>query len=364
MRKVVVVEDPRAADGREVVAALDYLLRGVASGATPFELENRCAATGPFSAGAAVDRFARARRHLPDSAAGPAARSTPGPLGVLHTPGLNCSPSNQRTLDHISDLVARRGGTIRWIRADEPEAVSEIGALFIRDDTSIMNHTVEFARRAAARGIPVIDTPEVIERCADKALEAELFAARGLPTPRTLLLHAGNAGEVAEQLGYPFVLKRVDGSWSHDVWRIDGPADLDRRLPQVLDGRLLAVAQEYVPTPFDWRVAVLNGELLFAARYHAVPGHWQVARWDGDNLLDSGRTEAVPLGELPEEIGVLALAAANAVGEGLFGVDIKPTDRGPLLIEVNDCVDLDVGCEDGAQGDIIYQRILNHLGRP
>ncbi len=366
MPRLVVSEERVGAPGELVASPLEYLLSERWNREAGWEILNICSGDGPFGARGCVVRFARARAHtLPGLPAAPSpARTTPtqGPLGVLHTPDLPCGPSTAQTLAHLERLAGARGVAIRWLRADQIREVEALGALLIRDDTSILNHTLRFARRAAELGIPVIDRPEAIELASDKALMAQRFAARGLPTPDTLLLHAGNAAEIVDALGYPFVLKRVDGSWSHAVWRVDGPEDLARKLPVALEGRLLAVAQRYTPTPFDWRVGVLDGELFFAARYHAVPGHWQVAAWDGDRLLASGRTEALPLAELPAEVGALALEATAVFGAGLYGVDLKPGPRGPLLIEVNDCVDLDLGCEDAAEGDRVYHRLLDALG--
>lgn len=364
MQSIVVVEDARAVEGQAAVGALDYLLNPAYAAPGAFEVQNDCYASGAFGARAYVDRFAWARQHRLLGAAPPVPRPTRarGPLGVLRTPALDRGPSSAETLAHLEALAAGRGIPIRWLQAHELDRLGEVGALFIRDDTSSLNHTLAFALRAEALGVPVIDASAVIEACADKATEAELFAAHGLPTPLTRLICAANLDAVVSELGFPFVLKRVDGSYSHEVFRVDDAVQLAARLPALLEQRLFAVAQAYRPSAFDWRVATLGGELLFAARYHAVPGHWQVARWEGDTLTGSGRTEAVPLAELPAEVGALALAATRPFGDGLLGVDLKMTDEGPLLIEVNDCVDVDVGLEDASEGDRVYHRILDALG--
>lgn len=309
-----------------------------------------------------VDSFALARGHSGErlKPLKPGVPSARGPLGILYTPDLPRSPSLPETLRHFESIANGRGVEILWLQ--ELDAVDNVGALFVRDSTSSTNHTLAFAARAVARGIPVIDAPEVILACADKALQAEIFAVNGFPTPGTRLPHAGNVGEVVAALGYPFVLKQVDGCWSREVWRIDGAADLALRLPPLLARGFFAVAQVYRPTSFDWRIALLDGEPLFAARYHAVPGHWQVAQWDGDAVIKSGRTEPVSVAALPIAVASLARAAARPFGAGLLGVDLKETDEGLLVIEVNDCIDLDVGCEDGTEGNRVYHRLLDALG--
>lgn len=364
LRRIAVVDDTQDADRRGVVAATDYLLSGAYSAAVCLELRNDCTSAGMFSARAYVDSFALARGHDGGRVKPPklGLPSVHGPLGVLYTPDLPRSPSLPGTLRHFESIAIDRGVEILWLRKDEIDAVDSVGALFVRDNTSSTNHTLAFASRAVAGGIPVIDAPEVILACADKALQAEIFAVNGLPTPGTRLMHAGNVDEVVATLGYPFVLKQVDGCWSREVWRIDGAADLALRLPPLLARGFFAVAQVYRPTSFDWRIAVLDGELLFAARYHTVPGHWQVALWDGDVVIESGRTEPVSIAAVPIAVANLARVAARAFGAGLLGVDLKDTEEGLLVIEVNDCVDLDVGFEDGAEGSRVYHRLLDALG--
>ena len=59
----------------------------------------------------------------------------------------------------------------------------------------------------------------------------------------------------------------------------------------------------------------------------------------------------------------LALRAAGLIGDGLYGVDIKQTDRGPVVIEINDNPNLEVGVEDAVIKDDLYRRLLADLVR-
>ena len=36
------------------------------------------------------------------------------------------------------------------------------------------------------------------------------------------------------------------------------------------------VAQSFLPTEFDWRVGILDGEVLFVCRYYMARRHWQI----------------------------------------------------------------------------------------
>ena len=40
----------------------------------------------------------------------------------------------------------------------------------------------------------------------------------------------------------------------------------------------LFLAQEFLPTDFDWRIGVFGGEPLYACRYLMAGGHWQIIK--------------------------------------------------------------------------------------
>jgi glutathione synthase/RimK-type ligase-like ATP-grasp enzyme len=54
----------------------------------------------------------------------------------------------------------------------------------------------------------------------------------------------------------------------------------------------------------------------------------------------------------------MAVRAADLIGDGLYGVDLKQSGRGVYLVEVNDNPSLDFGYEDGALGDELYTRVM------
>ena len=60
----------------------------------------------------------------------------------------------------------------------------------------------------------------------------------------------------------------------------------------------------------------------------------------------------------PREVIQLALSAANAIGDGLYGVDIKTVNGQHVLMEVNDNPNIDRGVEDAVLGDELYHRIM------
>ena len=53
-----------------------------------------------------------------------------------------------------------------------------------------------------------------------------------------------------------------------------------------------------------------------------------------------------------------AVRAARAIGEGFYGVDIKQTEQGFIVMEVNDNPNLEHGIEDVVGRDEVWVRLL------
>ena len=71
-----------------------------------------------------------------------------------------------------------------------------------------------------------------------------------------------------------------------------------------------------------------------------------------------GDSETIPIERAPADVVKLALKATQAVGDGLYGVDIKRVGDKPVVIEVNDNPNIDVGVEDAVLRDEIYNRVM------
>ena len=56
-----------------------------------------------------------------------------------------------------------------------------------------------------------------------------------------------------------------------------------------------------------------------------------------------------------------ALKAADLIGDGLYGVDLKETADGPVVIEVNDNPSLDSDVEDQVLGEELYLRLIGEF---
>jgi glutathione synthase/RimK-type ligase-like ATP-grasp enzyme len=249
---------------------------------------------------------------------------------------------------------------VEFITKGDLDRLAEYDALLIRATTKIDNFTYRFARRAEQEGMPVIDDPRSMIRCTNKVYLAELMAANGVPTPKTVIVeNVRQADQLGDQLGWPIVLKIPDGSFSRGVFKVENRDALIDRLEALLDDSDLILAQEFVPTSFDWRIGVLDGEPLFACQYLMAKKHWQIVQHDANGkAVKEGTSKTFRLVEAPPLVIETAVKAARLIGHGLYGVDIKETDGRVVVIEINDNPNLDHGYEDAAEKDVVWEKLL------
>ena len=267
------------------------------------------------------------------------------------------APSDESTLRKFKRAGERHGVQYEEIGRDDFESLAEYDALFLRTVTGMNQYSFLFAQRAKSLGIPVIDDPQSTVRCSNKVYLHELFQKAGLPTPRTLTISRKSSLDEVEALGYPMILKQPDGTFSAAVKRVDSREDLQSLTREMFKRSPLLTLQEFRPTDYDWRVGVLDGATLYVCKYYMAKGHWQIVDDSRSGERRFGRVEPVPIADAPEAVKALALNATALIGDGLFGVDIKETEVGPMLIEINDNPDLWPGMEDGAEGDRLWEAI-------
>jgi len=279
-------------------------------------------------------------------------------LAILFDPAETDAPSDEAAIRRFVRAARTLGIEATVIGKDDFGEIAEFDALFLRETTYVNHHTYRFARRAEAEGLVVIDSPRSIVRCTNKVYQAEVFERHGIPCPRTLVVHRDNADRIGKELGFPVVLKRPDSSFSLGVVKAKNAAELARHLEEMLEGSELVVAQEFVPSGFDWRIGVLEGKCLWTCKYHMARGHWQIRGGRSPERPRFGRVEALRPEDVPAEAVALGVRAASLMGNDLYGVDVKQVDGRFLVMEVNDNPSLEAGYEDAVLKDELYLAIM------
>lgn len=285
-------------------------------------------------------------------------------LAILHDPDeKDNAPSNAMALKKFVKAASKVGIAAELITRDDAGSLLEFDALFIRATTFVNHYTYRFAQRAEREGLTVIDDPTSIARCTNKVYLAELLARHKIPIPKTLVVHKANAKDIVPELGLPCVLKKPDSSFSRGVDKVKTQEELDARLAEFFAESELVVAQEFLPTTYDWRIGLIDGRPFFACKYFMAPGHWQIIQQEKQGRGRYGKYETLPVEVAPRKAVQIAQKAAGLIGDGLYGVDVKESEGNFYVIEVNDNPNLDAGCEDDILRDDLYRHVMESFLR-
>jgi glutathione synthase/RimK-type ligase-like ATP-grasp enzyme len=282
-------------------------------------------------------------------------------LAILWDPNEPHKPSNEEALQRFVKTAPLVGLEAELIGPDALERLPEFDALFNRAGPEGIIY--EFLRKADSLGMPVVDDPESVLKCGNKVFMQELMNRHRIATPRTLVVHRGNVDEVVPTLSLPCVLKLPDSGFGLDVVKIESEDSLRKETERFFNKSELLIAQEWLPSDFDWRVGVYDRRPLFVAKYFMAPGHWKVNKIVEGQPVVEGKTEALTIGEAPEQVINTAVRAANLIGRGLYGADLKQVEDRFYLIEVNINPNIDAGNEDQVLGDALYREVLGVFAR-
>ena len=143
-------------------------------------------------------------------------------LAVLYDPNEKTAPSSPASIKHFARIAEKMSVDVEPITKRQLAELAEFDGLFIRETTSIDNHTYRFARRAWQEGMPVIDDPISMIRCTNKVFLMELLQQNQVPTPPTVIVAEDtDLAKAIDELGLPMVVKIPDGSFSRGVHKVE-----------------------------------------------------------------------------------------------------------------------------------------------
>jgi glutathione synthase/RimK-type ligase-like ATP-grasp enzyme len=276
-------------------------------------------------------------------------------------------PREARALDNFRRVSEERGHSFDFMFREDMSGISKYDAMFIRATTDPLFTAYVVSRTAAELGLKVVDDPESIQICGNKIHLYDLFEKHDVARIPTVFvskdeLHHRRFVEVFRTLGKPVVVKAPYTSFSRYVEKVACETsfrDVAKRFLRKSD--MLAV-QAFMPTSFDWRVGVLNREVLYVCKYMMPKGRWKHgAKLRGKPTFVWGRTFSLRRENAPAALKDLALKACDIIGSGLYGVDIKElADGSYVVVEVNDNPSIYAGYEDSRNKDL-YGKIIEYL---
>lgn len=248
------------------------------------------------------------------------------------------------------------------IQQDKPsihykgQNITDIDAIVPRIGSSVTFYGSAIVRQFEVMDVISANPSQAITRSRDKLRCMQILSGAGLGLPITGF--ARNAADVDDLInmvgGAPLVIKLLEGTQGIGVVL----AETRKAASSVIEafyglGNNILI-QEYIKEAkgADIRAFVVDGKVVGAMKRTAKEGEFR------SNLHRGGTAEIIKLTKKEREA---AIAAAKAMGLTVAGVDMLPSDRGPLILEVNSSPGLE-GIET-ATGKNIAAEIIRYLER-
>jgi len=247
-------------------------------------------------------------------------------------------------LDHRKCYVGIKQGkpSIHYNGQD----VSDIDAIIPRIGASVTFYGSAIVRQFEVMGVVSANPSQAITRSRDKLRCMQILSGAGIGLPVTGF--AKNTHDVDDLIkmvgGAPLVIKLLEGTQGIGVVL----AETKKAASSVIEaffglGNNILI-QEFIKESkgTDIRVFVVDGKVVGAMKRTAKEGEFR------SNLHRGGTAELIKLSKAERET---ALKAAQELGLTVCGVDMLPSDRGPLVLEVNSSPGLE-GIEKATGKDV------------
>ena len=204
-----------------------------------------------------------------------------------------------------------------------------------------------------ANGVNVVNSSQVAERCGDKYVTSQILVREGIPTPRVIMaFDEESALAAAEEIGYPFVLKPVVGSWGRLLAKVEdrsaAEAFIEHKATLGVTHQVFYL-QEYVHKPGrDIRAFVVGDETICAI--YRTSENWIT------NTARGGIASNCPLNS---DLVEICQQTARAIGGGLLAIDLFETTNSLVVNEVNHTMEFRNSIE--TTGVNIPQRMVEYV---
>lgn len=171
---------------------------------------------------------------------------------------------------------------------------------------------------------------QALLRSRDKLRSLQILSRAGLGLPKTVFTnYSRSVTDIIDSVGGPpLIIKLLEGTQGLGVVLADNRKAASSVIEAFHNLKARIIVQEFVKEAkgSDIRAFVVNGEVVAAMKRQAPEGEFR------SNVHRGGTAEPYKLNRLERST---AIKAAKAMGLHVAGVDMLPSSRGPLIMEVN-----------------------------
>ncbi|MGQ8338430.1 30S ribosomal protein S6--L-glutamate ligase [Sunxiuqinia sp. A32] len=261
---------------------------------------------------------------------------------------------DMQIVDHSKcDLVIEKKKPSVIFRGNHLEGVD---AVIPRIGASVTFYGTAVVRQFEMMKVFTAVESQALVRSRDKLRSLQILSRAGLGLPKTVFTnYSRNVKDIIDSVGgAPVVIKLLEGTQGLGVVL----AETENAAESVIEAfnglKARVIIQEFIKEAkgSDIRAFVVDGVVVGAMKRQAKKGEFR------SNLHRGGSAEVYQLSEDEENA---ALKAARVMGLGVAGVDMLPSEHGPLILEVNSSPGLE-GIEE-ATGTDIARSIIRYVER-
>ena len=233
-----------------------------------------------------------------------------------------------RIIDHMEcDLLIEKG---QFKVVYNEEILPKPDFIIPRIGSSVTFYGSTVVRHFEQMGVQTLNDSIAILNSRDKFRSSQFLAANDIQIPTTYfsndLFYAKKI--VQSKLGYPFIIKVLEGTQGLGVYKVKDEAGATETLSHFMEKKSKIILQEYIEefSGKDLRVFVVGSKIVATMMRIAGGDDFR------SNLHRGGRGEKV---ELTPDEKEMAIKSVKALNLQVAGVDILRSKKGPMVIEVN-----------------------------
>jgi ribosomal protein S6--L-glutamate ligase len=224
-------------------------------------------------------------------------------------------------------LIGPQGASVYY----NGQSLDAIEGIIPRVGSSVTNVGASVVSQFELMGVPTTTRAEALLRARNKMRSLQHVSAKGFPTPLTVMAggKTQDAGAFAEMVGgFPLVVKPLEGTHGVGVMLVASYEKLVSTLDMFERFGQPVLIQEFIREAegADIRAIVIDGEIAATMQRRAKPGEFR------SNLHRGGMAEKI---ELSWEDRQFIREIAKAMELDVAGIDLLPSKRGLLVMEVN-----------------------------
>jgi ribosomal protein S6--L-glutamate ligase len=206
----------------------------------------------------------------------------------------------------------------------------QLDAIIPRIGTSVTETGIAVINHFELMGVVSPTSAQALKTARDKLRSLQILTQHKIPVPRTIMIGANESlHQMAVKLGgFPLIVKLLEGTHGEGVELAKNFWDLQDIVKYHLRFQDRLLLQEFIREArgADTRVLVVAGKVVASMRRQAKPGEFR------SNLHLGGSSNAITI--TPQEKELVEKVVAIMEIE-IAGVDLLPSHKGPLVMEVN-----------------------------